>query len=123
MQYGEHWGGPSSPPGGFITNIDAMVALSTPEDSGPGFWSDAQQLEICNFGEGNEFVDLASSDLTDDDVKLLVKMLEDAEAASKERLRLAQVAFKISEKIFSFPGINFLMSFYLTFFCQVFFLK
>ena len=33
-----------------------MVALSTPEDSGPGFWSDAQQLEICNFGEGNEFV-------------------------------------------------------------------
>ena len=56
MQYGEHWGGPSSPPGGFITNIDAMVALSTPEDSGPGFWSDAQQLEVCNFGEGNEFV-------------------------------------------------------------------
>ena len=56
FQYGEHWGGPSSPPGGFITNVDAMVALSTPEDSGPGFWSDAQQLEICNFGEGDEFV-------------------------------------------------------------------
>ena len=23
--------------------------------SGPGFWADAQQLEVCNFGEGNEF--------------------------------------------------------------------
>lgn len=49
-------------------------------------------------GEGNEYVDLSSSDLIDDDVKLLVRMLEDAEAASKERLRLAQVAYKLSEK-------------------------
>ena len=56
--YGSHWGSPTSPPGGLITNIDAMVALQQRSGvakggsiSGPGFWADAQQLEICNFGE------------------------------------------------------------------------
>ena len=57
--YGEHWGAATSPPAGFITNVDAIVALSKRDGesiSGPGFWVDAQQLEVCNFGEGNEFV-------------------------------------------------------------------
>lgn len=56
--YGEHWGANTSPPAGFITNVDAIVALSKRNGtsiSGTGFWVDAQQLEVCNFGEGNEF--------------------------------------------------------------------
>lgn len=53
--YSEHWKGDGrSPPGGFLTNVDAMVQLSTRAGqsvSGPGFYADAQQLEVCNFGE------------------------------------------------------------------------
>jgi len=52
--YRPHWGDESSPPAGFITNVDAMVALARNFTS-PGSYADAQQLEICNFGEGNEF--------------------------------------------------------------------
>ena len=39
--------------------MDTNVTLSNRDDEsiyGPGFWVDAQQLEVCNFGEGNEFV-------------------------------------------------------------------
>ena len=59
-----YWGGPGSPPGGLLTNIDSMNVLQQRAGaerryasvSGPGFWADAQQLEVCNFGEGgNEF--------------------------------------------------------------------
>eukprot|EP00947_MAST-08B_sp_MAST-8B-sp1_P004522 g4522.t1 len=39
-----------SPPGGFLTNVDAMVALAPAAASGPGYWADAQQLLVCNFG-------------------------------------------------------------------------
>ena len=57
-----HWGSTGSPPGGLLTNIDAMNVLQHRPGvavggsiSGPGFWADAQQLEVCNFGEGNEY--------------------------------------------------------------------
>ena len=57
-----HWGGGTSPPGGLLTNIDGMNVLQerkgVPDSgslSGAGFWADAQQLEVCNFGKGNEF--------------------------------------------------------------------
>ena len=35
-------------PGGLLTDIDAMVALTSPEDSGPGSWADADMLQVCN---------------------------------------------------------------------------
>eukprot|EP00038_Savillea_parva_P010865 m.193374 g.193374 ORF g.193374 m.193374 type:complete len:481 (-) comp18907_c0_seq1:27-1469(-) len=41
-----------STPGGLLTNIDAMVALTQPDDSGPGTWADADMLHVCNFGQG-----------------------------------------------------------------------
>lgn len=57
-----HWGGATSPPGGLLTNIDGMNVLQERAGvpaygslSGAGFWADAQQLEVCNFGKGNEF--------------------------------------------------------------------
>lgn len=41
-----------STPGGLLTNIDAMVALTKPSYSGPGSWADADMLHVCNYGEG-----------------------------------------------------------------------
>jgi hypothetical protein len=38
--------------GGLLTDIDAMVALTKPEDSGPGSWADGDMLQVCNFGKG-----------------------------------------------------------------------
>lgn len=42
----------TSSPAGTLTNIDAMTQLTKPDYSGPGSWADAQQMQICNFGEG-----------------------------------------------------------------------
>ena len=41
-------------PGGFITNVDAMVALTKPEYSGnsSGTWADGDMLMVCNYGGG-----------------------------------------------------------------------
>jgi len=59
--YSPHWlsfencPGPecnTSSPGGFLTNVDAMVQLTKPEFSGPGSWADGDMLQVCNFGEG-----------------------------------------------------------------------
>jgi len=33
-----------------LTDVDAMVALTKPEYSGPGTWADADMLDVCNFG-------------------------------------------------------------------------
>ena len=39
-------------PGGLLTDVDAMVALTKPEYSGPGSWADADMLQVCNYGQG-----------------------------------------------------------------------
>jgi len=39
-------------PGGFLTDVDAMVQLTKPEYSGPGTWADADMLQVCNYGQG-----------------------------------------------------------------------
>ena len=39
-------------PGGLLTDIDAMVALTKPEYSGPGSWADGDMLQVCNYGKG-----------------------------------------------------------------------
>lgn len=39
-------------PGGFLTDVDAMVQLTKPEYAGPGSWADADMLQVCNFGQG-----------------------------------------------------------------------
>lgn len=50
--YAAEWAGPGSSPGGFLTNVDAMVELTRPEYSGPGSWADGDMLQVCNYGEG-----------------------------------------------------------------------
>lgn len=45
-------GGPLPFPGGVITNLDAMLALTRLEDSQPGSWNDADMLQVCTYGEG-----------------------------------------------------------------------
>ena len=41
-----------SGPGGLLTNVDAMVALTKPAYSGPGSWADGDMLHVCNYGKG-----------------------------------------------------------------------
>ena len=45
-------GGAINWPGGMITNIDAMVTMTTLADTVPGSFNDADMLQMCTFGEG-----------------------------------------------------------------------
>lgn len=51
-----------------------------------------------NIGDGNAVVDLSRCSLRDADVKLLVRLLENSEAASRDRLKAARHAFRLAEK-------------------------
>eukprot|EP00656_Telonema_subtile_P031596 TRINITY_DN3456_c0_g1_i1.p1 TRINITY_DN3456_c0_g1~~TRINITY_DN3456_c0_g1_i1.p1 ORF type:complete len:446 (+),score=71.67 TRINITY_DN3456_c0_g1_i1:145-1482(+) len=45
-------GGPIPYPGGFLTNIDAVLRMSQLNYSGPGSWNDLDMLQMCTYGEG-----------------------------------------------------------------------
>ena len=49
-------------------------------------------------GDSSEVVDLSGCRLTDPDIKLLVRLLEESEEASKQRLKAAQDAYRLAEK-------------------------
>jgi len=40
-------------PCGMITNVDAIVAMTSSTYSAPGGWNDADMLQVCNYGHHN----------------------------------------------------------------------
>lgn len=51
--YKPHSYGPSSPPGGIITNIDSWVSFAQGNYSAAGSITDLDMLQMCTFGEGS----------------------------------------------------------------------